>query len=267
MLRPLLAVLMILPSLAAAQPRRVLSLNLCTDQLVLALAQPGDIAGLTRLASDCAISIACKAAAEQRTVRGTAEEVIALQPDLVVGGRYTARPAMQAARRLGVPVLEMEPANSLAVIREQITTVAAALGQVERGSALVAAFDRRLANIPPPPDRRRVAAIYQANGFTVGQTSLAGDILLRAGLDNFSVREGVDRYSVLPMEVLVWRHPDLLITDAPSPRASQATALLQHPLLAEAFAGRRVIVPSRLWICGLPETLDAVALLAAEARR
>lgn len=72
---------------------------------------------------------------------------------------------------------------------------------------------------------------------------------------------------MLPMETLVWFHPDLLVTDAPATRSSQTTAVLQHPLLAEAFAGRRVTVPSRLWICGLPETLDAVALLAAEAGR
>lgn len=186
----LVALLLLAPGLAWGQPRRVLSLNLCTDQLVLALAEPGSIAALTRLASDCTISNACAAAAAHRAVRGTAEEVLSLAPDLVVGGRYTARPAMEAARRLGIPVVELEPAASLAAIRDQVAQVAVALGRVKQGTALVAAFDRRLASIPDPPAWRRVAAIYQANGLTVGAGSLAGDVLRRAGLDNFATVRG-----------------------------------------------------------------------------
>ena len=241
---------------------RVLSLNLCTDQLLLAVADPADILAVTRLASDCSLSVACDRAAGRATVRGTAEEVLALQPDLVLGGRTAAGPAMLAARRLGVPVLELEPADSLDAIRRQIIDVAAAVGRPERGGALAAAFDSRLASIPPPPATGRMAAaIYEANGFTVGAGSLADDVLRRAGLDNFATLHGIDRYAVVPLEVLVAQQPDLLVTDAPAGSASLAEAVLQHPVLAEAFRGRRVALPSRLWLCGAPDTLEAVERL------
>ena len=249
---------------ARADPvrHRVLSLNLCTDQLLLALADPADILAVTRLASDCTLSVACDAARSHATVRGTAEEVLALRPDLVLGGRAAAGPAMLAARRLGVPVLALAPADSLDAIRQQVAEVAAALGRPERGGALVAAFDRHLASIPPPlATGRMTAAIYQANGFTVGAGSLPDDVLRRAGLDNFATVHGIDRYAVLPLEILVARPPDLLVTDAAAGAASLAEAVLQHPVLAKAFRGRRVTLPGRLWLCGTPDTLEAVERL------
>lgn len=246
---------------------RVLSLNLCTDQLLIALAAPGQIEAVTRGAADCRLSVACAQAARLPQVRGTAEEVVLRRPGLVIGGRYTAGPAIAAARRLGIPTLVLDPATSLADIETQIAAVADAIGRPAQGRALIEAFAARLAALPPPPPRRPLAAIYQANGFTVGAGSLPGDVLRRAGLANLAEQDGIDRYGVLPLEVLVWRRPDLLITDEAGGGPSRATALLDHPVLGAAFAGRRVRIPARLWLCGLPQTLDAVERLARAVPR
>ncbi|GAC1337530.1 MAG: ABC transporter substrate-binding protein [Acetobacteraceae bacterium] len=254
---------------ARAQPRHILSLNLCSDQLLLALADAGDIAGVTRLARDCRISAACRAAAAVPSVRGTAEEVIAAMPDLVLAGPSGAQPAVQAARKLGIPLLALETTPDLDAIRRQMAQVAAALGRPERGAALVVAFDKRLATIPLPdrdPGARPLAAVLQPNGFTAGAASLADAVLARAGLDNAATRHGLDRPGPLPLEVLILHRPDLLITDRPADAPSMAEALLWHPALRTAFADRRVEVPGRDWICGGPATLDAVERLA-RARR
>lgn len=250
---------------ARAEPRHVLSLNLCSDQLLLALADPGDIAGVTRLARDCRISAVCEAAAAAPLVRGTAEEVIAAAPDLVLAGPSGAAPALAAARKLGIPVLTLETTPDLDAIRRQITQVAAALGRPERGAALLAAFDRRLATIPLPerdPGSRPLAVVLQPNGFTARGSSLADAVLARAGLDNAATRHGLDRPDPIPLELLILHRPDLLITDRPPDAPSMADALLWHPALRAAFADHRVEVPSRDWICGGPATLDAVERLA-----
>lgn len=259
------AVLLLAAAMAHAEPRRrVLSLNLCTDQLLLALADPEDIAGVTRLARDCRISAECAAAARVPVVRGTAEEVIALHPRLVLGGSEAAVPALAAARRLGIEVLTLPRATSLEFIRDQIAQAAAALGQPERGRALLAEFDRLLAAVPQaaqPQGRRPVAAVYEPNGFTAPEGSLADAVLGRAGLDNYTVRERLRPAPAIPLEYLVLHPPDLLVT-GPQGEASLAEAMLWHPALRHRFAGHRVTVPAREWICGGPATPLAVARLA-----
>jgi iron complex transport system substrate-binding protein len=247
----------------AEPPHRVLSLNLCTDQLLLTLAGRSDVVGVTRLARDCRISAVCAEAAAVPTGRGTAEEMIAARPDLVLAGSTGAGTAVAAARRLGVTVVDVPDATSLDSIRQQIETVAGALGRPAQGRAAIAAFDDRLAAIPAaPPGPHPVAAVYEPNGFLAGQGSLAAAVLARAGLDDYATTERVPPGRTVSLEQLLWRKPDLLVTDQPLGAPSLAEAALWHKALADAFPRRRVTVPARDWICGSPATLDAVERLA-----
>ncbi|HKM72482.1 MAG TPA: ABC transporter substrate-binding protein [Stellaceae bacterium] len=261
----------LLPAGAAAPASRVISLNLCTDQLVLALADRSAIVSVTYLARDCAISAQCRAAASEPINYGTAEELVAAEPDLVLGGRYTTRPAIGIARRLGMKVLEFDPPSSLDMVRRQIRDVAEALGRSERGEAMIADLDGRLAALPQAAAKgeRPVAAVYQANSVTVGANSLIDAALQVAGVDNLARRLGLENYMYLPLETLIADRPDLLILN--TPRAiypSLAESVLRHPAIAAAIApDRRVIVSQSLWICGGPEIGDAIALLAQARAR
>jgi iron complex transport system substrate-binding protein len=252
---------MLFAAAAGAEPRRVLSLNLCTDQLVLALADADAVVGVTRAARDCRYSAACAAAARVPVVQGTAEEVVALRPDLIVAGESGATTALAVARRLGVQTLVLPSADTLAAIRDQIGVLAQALGRSERGRALKAAFDRRLALVPSPAGPRPVAAIYQPNGFTSGAGSLADAVLARAGLSNYATEQHLGRAAAIPLEYLVLHPPDLLITDAEEGAPSLAESMLWHPALRDAFPARRVQIPASDWICGGPATLDALERL------
>ena len=250
---------------ASALPSRVISLNLCTDQLLLALADRNAIASVTHLARDCTISAHCREAAQVPINYGTAEEMIAAQPDLVLAGRYTTRPTVDIAHKLGMRVLDLNPANSLDDVRSQIREVAEALGRPERGAAIIADLDRQLAAEPPTPEQNRpVAAVYQANGMTIGAGSLVDATMQAAGFDNLARRLGLANYVYLPLETLIASQPDLLILN--SQRAiypSIGESILSHPAIAAAIAPeRRLLVPQSLWICGGPEVGQAVALLA-----
>ncbi|HWB51457.1 MAG TPA: ABC transporter substrate-binding protein [Stellaceae bacterium] len=263
----MLALSALLLDIASAHAVRAISVNLCTDQLLLALADPASIASVSYLARDCTISVHCRAAATVPINYGTAEELIATQPDLVLGGRYTARHAIAIARSLGLKVIDLEPASSLDMIRGQIRDVAAALGQTARGETMVAELDRSLAGAPPPANPRPVAALYQANGMTVGVGSLVDMALQIAGFDSLARKLGLQGYMYLPLETLVAYRPDLLILNQPRARyPSLAAAVLRHPVLAEALPPeRQLVLPKALWICGGPELGKAIALLA-EAR-
>lgn len=206
-----LAFAVLAPAAAAAQAERIISLNLCTDQLVLALADPSAIASVTYLARDCAISALCRAAAAVPINYGTAEELVAAEPDLVLAGRYTTRPAVGIAHRLGLKVIDLDPPASLDAVRSQIREVAEALGHPERGAAMIADLDARLAALPKaaPEGARPVAAVYQANGMAIGAHSLIDAALQATGFDNLARRLGLQNYLYLPLEALVANRPDL----------------------------------------------------------
>ncbi|MGQ9367592.1 ABC transporter substrate-binding protein [Azospirillum sp. A39] len=256
-----------IPSAAAAPPRRIVSLNLCADQLVYLLAGPDRIAALSDLADSPSLSFVADRVADLRKITGTAEEVLPLHPDLVVAGNYTAKPAVALLRAKGVPVLQIDIPRDFDAIRAQVRRVAAALGSEERGEALLAAMDRTLAEAAAstahPPGRRPLAVTLQAGGFTAGAGTLPDAVLDAAGLDNLAARDGLRGYGYLTLERLVAGRPDLLIADAALPdRPSLRQALLQHPALARSGAvGRRVDIPSSLLSCGGPFTAEAVRLL------
>jgi iron complex transport system substrate-binding protein len=251
-------------------PRRVVSLNLCTDQLVLALANRDAVRSVTWLARDPNISVLATEAAQIPVNHGLAEEVIPLAPDLVVAGAYTTRTTVALLKRLGVPLLEVGMPQSVPAIYDQIRTVAHALGHPDRGEAMVAVMAAELAVLGPPPEAPRpVAVLYHPNGFTVGRGSLVDDLLARAGLRNLAAELAIDNYGRLPLEVLLLGQADLLVLNTADDVApALAHQVLRHPSLARAFPRlRTMVVPPRLWNCAGPWVVEAIVRLRAAARR
>ncbi|WP_035691734.1 ABC transporter substrate-binding protein, partial [Azospirillum halopraeferens] len=255
-----------------AAPQRIVSLNLCADQLVVLLVERERIAALSELADSPSLSyVADRVAGIPRTA-GTAEEVLPLRPDLVMAGRYTAKPAVALLRAKGVPVLLLDIPRDFAAIRDQVRRVAQALGAEPRAEDLLAAMDRTLSEGAEgvdagPRGRRPVAVTLQAGGFTAGAGTLPDAVLDAAGLDNLATRSGLTGYGYLALETVVAGRPDLLIAETAMPdRPSLRQALLMHPALARSGAvGRRVDIPPPLLSCGAPFTAEAVRLLRQAA--
>lgn len=242
----------------AAAPARVVSINLCTDQLAMMLAAPGQLVSVTHLARDPAASVMAEAAKAWPTNRGQAEEVYLLHPDLVLAGRYTAQPTVAMLRRLGIPVAVFEPADSFADMQADIARMGALLGREPEAAAMAGAFAARLARIRAAslPGPRPLAATWSARGYMSGHESLAGEILTTAGFDTLAARMGRAQGSTLPLEALVLADPDLVVTGRIGPGSSRAEEPLTHPAL-RALTGHRAAVEDRDWICGLPSVLDA----------
>jgi iron complex transport system substrate-binding protein len=244
----------------------VVSINLCTDQLALLVAAPGQLVAVSHLAADPRVSAMAAAAAGIPATRGEAEAVFALAPDLVLAGSFTARPTVAMLRRLGVPVVELPPAARLADVPLHLRKVGAALGQEARAAALAAAFEADLARLRLAAAPRD-AALYYPNGFAPGAGTLADDILAAAALRNAAAAAGVTGGGILPLERLVLAAPELIVTPAPFPGASRSEAILAHPALAALRArGGGARLSDADWLCGTPAVLRAVAEMA-QARR
>lgn len=250
----------------AEAPVRVVSMNLCADELVLRLADRDQVLAVTYHARDPRGSTVATEAAGLPVTRGLTEEVVALRPDLVIAGAFTTRATVGMLRRVGSPVLELGVPADLDAVRTQIRQVAGALGHPERGEALVADLDARLASVTPATRPLR-ALVLRPNAFTVAPGGL-GDALIRAaGLVNVAAEIGRDRFGQVPLEAAVLANADLIVVDDPAPGLpSLADTLLHHPVFrALARRHRTVAIPNRFWTCPGPQVAEVVARLAAAA--
>jgi iron complex transport system substrate-binding protein len=248
----------------ATKSHRIVSLNLCADELVLRLADRGNVTSVTWLSRDPANSNVSELAKEVPVNHGLAEEIIPLNPDLVVAGIHTTRTAVALLKRVHFPLIELEVPHSVDDVRAQVRQVAAAIGEIERGERIVADMDERLASITRPvPVKRLRALVLNPNGFTTGAGSLVDNIITTAGLTNLAVGMGLGNYAQIPLENVVMSDPDVLILngrrDGPP---SLATELLQHPVLSALPHTRTIVLPSRLWVCGGPAIVEAIELLS-----
>lgn len=249
-------------------PARVVSMNVCTDQLAMLVAAPGQLVSISHLARDPRTSAMAEEAAAFPVNRGQAEEIFLLRPDLVLAGAYTTRAAAAMLKRLAIPVAEFQAADRLSDIGARLREMGEALGRREAAAEIAARFERDLAAIRSAAVSpwRPVAALYNANSYTVGGGTLADSIVSAAGLSNLAAALGYTGTVLLPLERLVMAAPDLVIRGGRYDAPALAQEVLTHPALAAAEArGPAAIVAGRDWVCGTPRVLGALRRLV-EAR-
>jgi iron complex transport system substrate-binding protein len=247
----------LLASPAAAAPQRVASLNLCTDELVLLLADRRQLVSVTRLGADPQETPLAPRAAGLHRNNGRLESVAGLVPDLVITGGGANRYAAELARRMGTRVVDVPPPTSLAELRRNVRTVAAALGRPARGEALVRHVDAQLGR---PPARPRRAVLLSGGGYTVRPDSLAAELARHAGLAQQAFpaeRVALDRLIADPPDVIV-------VTRYRARQASLHQMWLAHPALKRLPARTRLVeIDGRSWTCLGPLVADDVARLRA----
>lgn len=252
----------------AEPPRRVVTVNLCLDQLALRLAAPGQLVGVSHLAHDPRMAVLADRARQVAAVRPNVESILALAPDLVILDDGSHPNLQRLLRGAGVPILEVPWAASLEGVEALIARLAAALGREEAGRALIAGLQAERRALAWTGPARGRAAVLHANGGTTGKGSLMDELLRLAGLRNLAAELGMPAYGRWSLETVIAGRPDLLVLDgAANADPSRATEFVDHHAL-RLLAGRIPIasVPLRDAICAGPENFAALRVLR-EARR
>jgi iron complex transport system substrate-binding protein len=256
------------PASAAEALPTVASINLCSDQLVLATADPEQILSVSWLAADPEESLFAQAAARHALNYGAAEELLRFDPDVVIAGSYTNAFTRALLIRLGYRVVELAPETSIPEIEANVRRVATAVGHAQRGEQLVASIRAATQSIDAHrPARAPATVVVRPGGFTVGQHSLANDLMMLAGVRNVAAEQGLDRWGSLSMEALLRSAPELIVlTGYRLAQPSLAKMVLQHPALERLRTDRRTAtIPAAYWACGLPQSLDSATLLQLAA--
>lgn len=245
----------------AAAPQRIVSINLCADQLILALADRHQIAGLTRNANDGAMSAEAAAARGLPILSNSAEQILAIDPDLIVGMPATGSPALAALPDQGYRLVDVNTANTASEIHVAIQQTAAAVGHPARGAAMIEQMKRELAALPHP-GRGRIAAYYQRRGFMTGTGTLIDEMMGRIGLVNLAEKLGKPPLSQISLEEMVAAQPDFLIVESATDVVTdQGSEMLHHPALN---AIPRISVPEAWTVCGGPAYTAAARSMAAQ---
>lgn len=247
-----------------SKPKRIVSLNLCADQLVLALADREQIAGLTRNATDPEMSGEAAKAQGLPVLKNSAEQILAIDPDLVVGMPAKRSAAMRALKEHKYRMLDLKTADTVDQIYTSIRETAAAVGHPERGEALVARMEAALAKVGKPGGGK-VAAYYQRRGFMTGTGTLIDDLMQRMGLVNLAGKLGKPALSQVSIEEMVAARPDFLIVESATDKvADQGTEMLHHPALAGI---PRISIPQAWTVCGSPAYVQAAQGMATQLTR
>lgn len=250
----------------AEAPRSVVSLNLCADQLLLALGEPGRISGISPYARDAARGGAAAAAAKIPLLSGTAEEVLMIAPDLVVAGRYDRRATQEMISRRGIRLETFDIPRSLADARSQIGRMGGLLGAEDKADRLIGEIDAALARLRHAAAGGLRVLPYARRGWVEGGGTLLGDLLRAGGLANAGDAAGLAGGGFIGLEDVIRLKPDALIVASSGGGAEdQGSALLLHPAIQALFPRRRlVLLPEALTICGGPALIAAMDGLAAQ---
>lgn len=253
---------------AVARPRRIVSLNLCLDPIVLELAGRPRIAALTTLSADPTLSTIAHEVGGIRLVRGSAEEVLALEPDLILAVDGVASATVDLLRRLGRPVVTIPLPWSIADIKATVERIADAVGEADKGRAMIARMERRLARVsgegPAAGAVQTSALVVHVGGLVSRRGSFIDETVTRAGLRNAAEDHRLGRTGRLELEDIVTHPPDLLIlgTDPDTYRTAVADNL-RHPVLARMLRDRpNASVSAPDWLCGTPGIAAVVEQLA-----
>lgn len=250
-------------------PRRIVSMNPCVDAVLREVAAPGQIAAISQYSQDPrATSVPLDWARAYPANNGSAEDVIAAKPDLVIAGPHVSVQTIAALRRLGIPLMQVTVPETLAENKAQIAQIAARIGRKDAGTALSAHIDAAMAQTRWT-GRSATALIWQGSGLVPGKGTLADELLTHAGFRNVSAEAGLGKWDLLPLEGLLMKPPAVVLTGEANMGAGSADAnrMLSHPVLH--LAGRHIRFanyPSNLLHCGGPVIVRSLARLSQVRR-
>jgi iron complex transport system substrate-binding protein len=265
MMRRLLLVFLLPALLWAGGPLRVVSQTVGTDQLLVALAAPGQIASLSHLAADPAFTPDVKTMAPYPRLRtGSAEDVLRCKPDLVLAAAWTAPETLAILRRAKINLVVVERYETLEDLYDSARRIGAALGRQARAEELIAQWQGRVAALARRlqgvrPTRVMAVGLYP---FTAGSATTFQDLCDHAGALNVAAEQGIRGHQPTPSEkVLTWK-VDVLVTEQGDDMPTRLKAVPPYKFMDALKRGRLVELPGALMSATSQARLDAYECLA-----
>jgi iron complex transport system substrate-binding protein len=251
---------------SAVRPQRIVSIGLCTDQLLLMMAQRSQIASLTTSATSLQMSYMADAVGDIPLNNASVEEIIPYRPDLIVGSHFAARDTTRFLGQLGYEVRLVTLPTTIEEIYTLLTRFGKWTGNQARAAGMITKMKREIVEIQARYAHRpeKTMIIYSPNGYTIGANTLENDVLKYAGFRNLSAEMGIVGFKKISLEKVIEARPDFLQLDNHVfNRDSIASSYLGHPVLNKIVDNKeRLFIPSRLRACAGPMVTEAIDYMA-----
>ena len=271
LVRSLLAAALTMPgALSAAHLPRIVSMNVCSDQLLLTLADPDQILGLSRFSRDGWQSWAADRARRYPILSGGAEDVLVAKPDIVVASLFDKRATRELLKAKGLHLAEFTVPRTLDEVKDQIREMGELVQHPDRARAEIAKLDAAIARARmAATDRHYRVLPLSRRGWVSGHDSLVSSLLTETGLLNPAGDLGVAFGGFASLEAIVSLRPDFILVSEAGDRAEDdGRAFLLHPALERFYPPeKRIVIPERLTVCGGVMLAEALDVLTAELKR
>jgi iron complex transport system substrate-binding protein len=256
-------------ALAASLPR-IASMNVCTDQLLITLADPEQILGLSRFSRDAWQSFAADDARRYPILSGGAEDILVRRPDIVVASLFDKRSTRELLKEKGLHLAEFAVPRNLDEVKAQIREMGEIAGHPDRAAAEIARLDAAIARARRAVAVKRYSVLpLSRRGWVSGSDSLVSSLLIETGLFNAAGDLGVGTGGYASLEAIVSLKPDFILVSEAGDRAEDdGRAFLLHPALERFYPpNKRIVIPERLTVCGGVMLAEALDVLVAELKR
>jgi iron complex transport system substrate-binding protein len=252
------------------KPRRIVSVTLATDEILMALVDSTRLLGVTYLAVDDRVSnMAQEATDVPHKVHADPEQIIDLQPDLVFVASYLRGEFIRLLQEAGVVLFQFQEYDSIAEIQRNIRLIGEVVGEEDKAEALVAAMNVRLQDLAkrlsPIEDRPRVL-YWGSHGYTAGRLTSMDDLITYAGGENLAATYGIIGSANLSAEQALAMNPQVIVSGTFDQDAqSGSPPALMHPALQGTDAmqhGRVYTIPSRYLVTISQFIVDGVEAFA-----
>jgi iron complex transport system substrate-binding protein len=243
-------------------------MNVCTDQLLVALADPEQILGLSRFSRDA--SWAADNISRYPILSGGAEDVLVLRPDIVVASQFDKRSTRELLKENGLHLVELAVPQDLDEAKVQIREMGEIIGHPDRATLEIARLDAAIARARQAvADKRYRVLQLSRRGWVAGSDSFVSSLLTETGLFNMAGELGFAFGGFAPLEAIVNLKPDfILVSQAGDYARDDGQAFLLHPALERFYPpAKRIVIPERLTECGGVMLAQALDVLVKELKR
>lgn len=225
------------------------SLNPCLDAILVEVAEPDQILALSHYSRDPSASSMDTDLAKQFGVTGgTVEEILALQPDIVLGSTFMSPATRNALARLGLQVEAFGSPASVDESIQQVERLRTLVGEDADGGALIAGM--RPAQPAQSGATAPSALLWQPGEIVPGSQTLIAQLITEAGFSNHAEALGLGQADRITLEQVLASPPDLLLVAGTS-RGQRHPALdVLDGVAVETF-------DQRLLYCGGPTVTKA----------
>lgn len=247
-------------------PRKIVSINLCSDELLLQLVGPERVAALTKFSDDPEVSTVAFRAKGVKKIRGGIESVQSCEPDLLVGGRFSQKETLRFFDRSGVPVVALSIPKDFDDIYADIRKLAGAVGETEKGEEIIRGMQTELVKLKPAAGVKKRAVFFQSDHYVPGAGTFENAVMEAAGLRNIAAELGIRDYGRMGLEELIRARPEVIIFSSEQTKNRTVRGeVLSHPAIKKALPGVKTVTLPTLYLnCGSPASVEAVRILVKE---